>query len=180
MYVHLPLYAPENFLKKSKNGRYGAVVAGVDWATSVIVDELKNQGIDDNTLIIFTSDNGSNTRNNGSNAPLRDRKGTTWEGGQRVPCILKWPKNIPANSISDELISSIDFLATISSITGVEMPDDRKIDSIDFSEIIYQPDSESNREYFFIISKIILKLLEIQGGNYIIKKIRREYMNYMI
>ena len=149
MYVHLPLYAPENFLKKSKNGRYGAVVAGVDWATSVIVDELKNQGIDDNTLIIFTSDNGSNTRNNGSNAPLRDRKGTTWEGGQRVPCILKWPKNIPANSISDELISSIDFLATISSITGVEMPDDRKIDSIDFSEIIYQPDSESNREYFF-------------------------------
>ena len=150
MYVHLPLYAPERFLRESKNGRYGAVVAGIDWATSVIVDELENLGIEENTLIIFTSDNGSNTRNNGSNAPLRDRKGTTWEGGQRVPCIMKWPKKIRSNSISDQLVSSIDFLSTISSIVGVKVSNERKIDSLDFSEIIFSPDSsESPRDYFF-------------------------------
>jgi len=149
MYVHLPLYAPERFLNESKNGRYGAAVAGIDWATSVLVDEIKNLGIEENTLIIFTSDNGSNTRNNGSNYPLRDKKGTTWEGGLRVPCIMKWPKKIPSNSISDELVSSIDFLATLSSIIGIELPKDKKIDSLDFSDIIFQPDSISPRDYFF-------------------------------
>ena len=89
MYVHLPLYAPERFINNSRNGRYGAAVSGIDWSTAMILDELKKLDLDENTLIIFTSDNGSNTRNNGSNAPLRGKKQETYEGGQRVPMIMK-------------------------------------------------------------------------------------------
>ena len=90
MYVHLPLYAPENLVNASENGDYGACVAGIDWVAEVLFDELKRQGIDENTLVIFTSDNGSRLDNQGgSNGELRGRKGTTWEGGQRVPCMMR-------------------------------------------------------------------------------------------
>ncbi|MDP6547317.1 MAG: sulfatase-like hydrolase/transferase, partial [Phycisphaerae bacterium] len=97
MYVHLPLYAPDRFLRESENGAYGAAVAAIDWAAGVILHELRQQGLDENTLVIFTSDNGSRLAGGGgSNAPLRGAKGTTWEGGQRVPCIMRWPSRIPA------------------------------------------------------------------------------------
>ena len=150
MYVHLPLYAPERFINNSRNGRYGAAVSGIDWSTAMILDELKRLDLDENTLIIFTSDNGSNTRNNGSNAPLRGKKQETYEGGQRVPMIMKWPKKIPANSTSDELVSSIDFFRTISSILGIKIDSKNKIDSLDFSNVMYSPiNSKSPRETFF-------------------------------
>jgi arylsulfatase A-like enzyme len=75
MYVHLPLYAPENLVNASENGDYGACVAGVDWVTEVLMDELKRQGLDDNTLVIFTSDNGSRLDDQGgSNGVLRARR----------------------------------------------------------------------------------------------------------
>ena len=77
-------------MRESDNGVYGAAVACIDWATDVLLHELKALGLDDNTLVIFTSDNGSRVRDEGgSNAPLRSTKGTTWEGGQPVPCIMR-------------------------------------------------------------------------------------------
>ena len=81
MHVHLPHYAPERFERESRNGEYGAAVACVDWATGVLLHELKRLGLDEDTLVVFTSDNGSRGDRGGSNAPLRGSKGTTWEGG---------------------------------------------------------------------------------------------------
>jgi len=96
MHVHLPHYPPEAFVRESENGVYGAAVACIDWAAAVIFDELKTLGLDDDTLVIFTSDNGSRARDEGgSNSPLRATKGTTWEGGQRVPCLMRWPGKNP-------------------------------------------------------------------------------------
>ncbi|MHC4252762.1 MAG: sulfatase family protein [Planctomycetota bacterium] len=128
MYVHLPLYAPKRFLNQSRNGAYGAAVECIDWATGVLLAELARQGLDSNTLVMFTSDNGSNGRNGGSNAPLRGTKGTTWEGGQRLPFIARWPGVIPEGRECSQLAASIDLLPTFAALAGAEAPADRIID----------------------------------------------------
>lgn len=151
MYVHLPLYAPENLVNASENGDYGACVAGVDWVAEVIFDELKRQGLDENTLVIFTSDNGSRLQDQGgSNGALRGRKGQTWDGGQRVPCIMRWPGKIPAGEVRNELTSSIDFFGTIAGLTGAELPQDRTTDTVDVSPLMFATEpTESPRSEFF-------------------------------
>ena len=151
MYVHLPIYPPDRFLKESKNGRYGAAVACIDWVTGVIMDELKRQDLENNTLIIFTSDNGSRARDEGgSNAPLRGLKGETWEGGMRLPCIMKWPKKIPAGKVSSELTTSMDFFPTIANICNLEIPNDRIIDGKDISDIIFDKnDAKTPHDCFY-------------------------------
>jgi len=151
MYVHLPLYAPENLVETSKNGDYGACVAGVDWVSKVLMHELKKQGVDEDTLIIFTSDNGSRMQNQGgSNGNLRGIKGTTWEGGQRVPCIMRWPGKIPAGTVRSNIISSIDFFPTIAAITGAEVPPGTIIDGTDVSPLMFtDEDIAPPRDHFF-------------------------------
>ena len=97
MYVHVPLFVPERFKRESRNGGYGGAVAHIDWTTGVLFDELKQLGIDDNTVVIFSSDNGSRARDEGgSNAPCRGVKFTTYEGGLRVPCLVRWPGKGPS------------------------------------------------------------------------------------
>ena len=129
MHVHLPHYPPAHFVEESENGVYGAAVAAIDWAADVLFEELKNLDLDDNTLVIFTSDNGSRARDEGgSNAPLRSTKGTTWEGGQRVPCIMRWPGVIPTGAECNELSLSMDLHPTLAAIAGATLPADRTID----------------------------------------------------
>ncbi len=154
MHVHLPIYAPDRFLKKSKNGRYGAAVECIDWSISVILDELRENGILDNTLVVFTSDNGSRARGEGgSNSPLRGYKTQTWEGGMRLPCIMYWPGKIPAGKKCSEIISSIDFLPTFSSLAGGNVPDDRIIDGKDITGLMFgENDSTPPHETFFYYS----------------------------
>lgn len=136
MYVHVPLFVPPRFLKASQNGGYGGAVEHIDWTAGVILDELERLGLTENTLVIFTSDNGSRARDEGgSNAPCRGTKGTTWEGGQRVPCLVKWPKGIPGGRVSSEIVSSMDFLPTLVSLAGGEAPKDRTIDGLDLSNL---------------------------------------------
>ena len=107
MYVHRPRYVPKHSLSESRNGAYGAAVEQIDWSTGVLFDELRRQGLDEDTLVIFTSDNGASITNmdkGGSNGPLRGGKGTTWEGGQRLPCIMRWPEGFrPAPSVRKSL-----------------------------------------------------------------------------
>ncbi|GHC08287.1 sulfatase family protein [Cerasicoccus arenae] len=154
MYVHVPIYAPASFMKKSLNGRYGAGVEMVDWATEVLLDELKQLGIDDNTLVIFTSDNGSRARGEGgSNGPLRGHKAQTWEGGQRVPCIMRWPKGIPAGLTSDALCSAMDFYPTLATLGDAKLPTDRIIDGKDIAPLMTQTGAESPHEAFFYYFK---------------------------
>ncbi len=151
MHVHLPHYPPARFVAESENGVYGAAVAAIDWAADVLFDELQSLGLDDNTLVIFTSDNGSRARDEGgSNGPLRSTKGTTWEGGQRVPCIMRWPGVIPAGTECNELALSMDLHPTLAAITGATLPSDRTIDGKDIRPLMQaEKDAESPHESFF-------------------------------
>lgn len=154
MYVHLPIYVSTHFLARSKNGAYGGAVACVDWAAGVLSYELGRLGIAENTLIVFTSDNGSRGDHGGSNAPLRGRKGTTWEGGQRVPCIMYWPGVIPPGSVSNEPVSAMDFLPTFCSISGASTPDDRIIDGSDIFGILSgETGTKVRRKPFFFYAR---------------------------
>jgi arylsulfatase A-like enzyme len=155
MYVHLPIYVQEPFLRDSQNGPYGGAVACVDWSVRVLLHELDRLGLDENTIVIFTSDNGSRGDHGGSNAPLRGHKGTTWEGGQRVPCIVRWKGQIDGGQERDDIMSSIDFYATLASIVGVDVPDDRVIDSIDQAEL--WQGGEGRRDTFLYYRKNTLE-----------------------
>jgi len=138
MYVHVPLFVPQRFLEQAENGGYGGAVECIDWVAGVIFDELQRQGLDDNTMVIFTSDNGSRAGGEGgSNAPLRGTKFQTWEGGQRVPCIVRWPGKVPAGRTCDELITSMDFLPTFAKLTGTTAPQDITIDGKDISPLLF-------------------------------------------
>ncbi|MCL5271319.1 MAG: sulfatase-like hydrolase/transferase [bacterium] len=155
MYVHLPIYAPQRFLRESVNGPYGAAVACVDWAAGVILHELRRLGLEENTLVIFTSDNGSRDRGEGgSNAPLRGTKGTTWEGGQRVPCIMRWPGRIPAGGICRELVASMDFHPTLAALAGAAIPADRMIDGLDLTPLLFAGGQVSSPRHTFFYYRL--------------------------
>ena len=149
MHVHLPHYAPERFERDSKNGEYGAAVECVDWSTGVLLDELKRQGLDEDTLVVFTSDNGSRGDRGGSNAPLRGTKGTTWEGGQRVPCIFRWPGMIPAGTVVNDIVSSIDFYHTFARLGAAAVPDDRIIDGVDLVPMLLEQAPSSRQTFYY-------------------------------
>lgn len=151
MYVHLPVYVPDRFLRESENGAYGGAVACIDWAAGVIFHELRRRGLDENTLVIFTSDNGSRVAGQGgSNHPLRGTKGTTWEGGMRVPFIVRWPAGIPAGSVSHEIVTSMDVYPTLAALGGAQVPDDRTIDGRDIGPLMAgEEGAESPHDAFF-------------------------------
>lgn len=154
MHVHLPLYAAERFMKQSDNGRYGACVEAIDWVAGVLFDELKRQGLDEKTLVVFTSDNGGRAREGGSNAPLHGTKGTTWEGGQRVSCIMRWPGVVPAGTQCTQMVSSMELLPTFAALAGADVPQDRIIDGNDISALIKgSPDAATARDAFFYYFK---------------------------
>ena len=130
--VHVPLGVSDKFKGKSKQGMYGDVVMEVDWSVGQVLKALKDNGIEDNTIVIFTSDNGPwlNFGNHaGSTGGLREGKGASWEGGQREPCIVKWPGVVPEGAICNKLSATIDVLPTLAAITGAKLPD-HKIDGV--------------------------------------------------
>lgn len=151
MHVHLPIFTPERFLRESENGRYGAAVAAIDWSTRVLMDEIDRLGLSGDTLVVFTSDNGSRCNGEGgSNGNLRGVKGTTWEGGQRVPCVMRWPGVIPAGTVCREVASAMDFLPTFAAITDAELPEDRTIDGKNILPLLRSGGTEpSPNPYFF-------------------------------
>jgi arylsulfatase A len=151
MYVHVPLFVPHRFLRQAENGGYGGAVECIDWVAGVIFDELQRQGLDENTMVIFTSDNGSRARGEGgSNDPLRGTKATTWEGGQRVPFIVRWPGRAPAGRTCHELVTSMDFMPTLARLAGTTEPKDRAIDGKDISQLIFDEDGvTSPHESFY-------------------------------
>ncbi len=136
LYVHLPLYVPERFRAESPDSKYGAAVACIDWAMGVLLDELQQLGIDNNTLVLFTSDNGSRCDYGPSNGPLRGRKGTCWEGGLRVPLLARWPGQLQAGTICHELATGMDLLPTFARLAGTEPPGDRIIDGRDIGPLL--------------------------------------------
>jgi len=127
---HIPIYASEDFEGGSPRGLYGDVIEEIDWSVGEVLETLEKLGLDENTLVLFTSDNGPwlpFKAEGGSAGPLRDGKGSNWEGGQRVPCVVRWPGRIPAGALCREMTRSIDLLPTIAEMTGARLPD-RTID----------------------------------------------------
>lgn len=122
---HVPLFCAEKFRGKSEYGPYGDIVMEIDWSVGQILEALAKHGLDDNTLVIFTSDNGpwlSYGNHAGTAGVLREGKGTTWEGGVRVPFIARWPGRIPAGTTCDEMAMTIDILPTVCKLTGAKLP----------------------------------------------------------
>jgi arylsulfatase A-like enzyme len=150
---HVPLFVSDKFRGKTERGTFGDVIAEIDWSVGQILATLKQQGLDERTLVIFTSDNGpwlSYGEHAGSAAPLREGKGTTWEGGQRVPCLVRWPGKVPANAVCHELCSTLDLLPTMAHLAGAEPPDDRKIDGHDIRPLLLgEPGAKSPTEAFY-------------------------------
>ncbi len=148
--VHVPIAVSDKFKGKSKQGLYGDVVMEVDWSVGEIVKALKDNGIEENTLVIFTSDNGP-WMNYGNHAglatPLREGKGTVWEGGHREPCVMWWPGKIEAGQTIDKIVSTIDVLPTIAEITGATLPE-KKIDGISFLPILNGEDVITRDEFW--------------------------------
>ncbi len=151
MHVHLPLYAVDSFVRASKNGDFGACVAEVDWSCKALVYELKRLGIYEDTLIIFTSDNGSKADYGASNAPLRSHKFTTWEGGMRVPFIAHWHNHIQPNLVNDNIGCNIDMLPTIARLIGGEVPTTNPIDGLDISPCFYDTGSTVRDEMVYFL-----------------------------
>ena len=128
---HIPLFASENFKGKSKRGPYGDTIEEIDWSVGEIMKALRKNNLDENTLVVYTSDNGPwklKGGRGGSANPLRGYKFQTYEGGMRVPCIMHWKGKIPPGSSCDEIAATIDLLPTIAGLSGVELPNDRTID----------------------------------------------------
>lgn len=139
-FPHTPLYVSPEFEGKSKRGLYGDVVTELDWSIGEVLKTLKDLKIDDNTLVIFSSDNGPwliQLDHGGSAGLLYEGKNSTYEGGMRVPAIVRWPGKIPANTISTELASTLDLLPTFANLTGASLPKDRVLDGVDISDLFF-------------------------------------------
>jgi len=150
---HVPLFVSGEFDDKSGKGLYADTVMEIDWSVGEIVATLRRLNLDKNTLIIFSSDNGpwlSYGDHAGSAGPLREGKGTSWEGGVRVPTLFWMPGRIPANSTSDQLATTMDILPTLALLTGAPLPD-RKIDGKDIRPLMFgEPGAESPHTAFAI------------------------------
>jgi arylsulfatase A-like enzyme len=151
---HVPLHVSDKFKGKSQRDLYGDVIMEIDWSVGEILRALQRNGLEDNTLVLFTSDNGpwlSYGEHAGSAGPLREGKGTTWDGGQREPCILRWPGKIPAGSVCREPAMTIDILPTLAKLADAPLPE-RRIDGLDIWPLISaQPGAKSPHEalYFY-------------------------------
>ena len=152
--VHTPIWPGAAFAGKSQNGRFGDWVEEVDWSVGQVLDALRSQGLDKDTLVIFTSDNGpwlTKGADGGSAGPLRGGKGSTWEGGVRVPTLAWWPGRVPAGSVNDAVAATIDLLPTFVSLAGGTVPAAPVIDGRDITSILLGQSKESAREahYYF-------------------------------
>jgi len=162
--MHTIIDASDRFRGKSKGGLYGDVVEEFDYETGRLLDTLEELGLTKNTLVIYTSDNGPwnqdrYTKNKkghpegaifwGDAGPLRNGKGSPYEGGYRLPCIVRWPGKIPAGQESDAIFATIDFMPTFANLCGFEVPVDRRIDGIDQTDLLFGKRKEGREHFYF-------------------------------
>jgi arylsulfatase A-like enzyme len=147
---HVPLFVSEKFAGKSEQGLYGDVMMELDWSVGVIMRTLDELGLSERTLVIFTSDNGPwlNYGNHaGSSGGLREGKGTTFEGGQRVPCLIRWKGTVAEGVVCNKLASGIDILPTLAEIAGAPLPK-RTIDGVSLLPLLKGDQNANPRETF--------------------------------
>jgi arylsulfatase len=148
--VHVPLGASEDFRGRSEQGLFGDVMEEVDWSVGQVLEAVERHGLTENTLVIFTSDNGPwlNFGNHaGSAGPLREGKGTAFDGGPRVPAIWRWPARIESGAVSRSMASTLDILPTLAAITGATLPE-VTIDGVNILPILAGVEGENPRERY--------------------------------
>ena len=148
---HVPLGVSAKFRGKSAQGKYGDVIMEIDWSVGEILGTISKAGLDDNTLVIFASDNGPwlNFGNHaGSALPLREGKGNMFEGGARVPCIMRWPGRIPAGTVSSRIASTIDVLPTLAAVSTAPLPE-KPIDGVNILPLMEGEKDHNPRDHFF-------------------------------
>ncbi len=166
-YPHLPVMASARFEHTSRAGRYGDAVEELDWSVGQIMACLRENGIDEHTLVIFTSDNGPAikfTPNNGGSAGhLRGGKGSGWEGGFRVPGIFRYPELIPAGSVCREIGTQLDLLPTIARLCGARIPEDRPLDGVDLMPMLSGKEMAVRHEFAYYRGS---QLAALRAGRY--------------
>jgi len=163
--AHSVIGASKEFRGKSKNGLYGDVIEEIDFHTGRLLDALDELGLTNNTIVVFMTDNGpwSNAkesmrkRNNGNIAwgsagPLREAKGSPYEGGLRVPCLIRWPGHVPAARTSDAIFSTLDFLPTLAHLAGGNIPKERILDGKDQTDLLLGKSETGARDNFYYFS----------------------------
>lgn len=149
---HVPLFVSERFEGKTERGQFGDVMEEIDWSVGELLKTLKECGLEEKTLVIFTSDNGpwlDKKEDAGSAGPLRSGKFSDYEGGCRVPCIAWQPGTVPAGEVCDVQTSTLDILPTLAAMSGVPLPQDRAIDGLDIRAVLTGSwDDAPQREYF--------------------------------
>jgi arylsulfatase A-like enzyme len=160
--VHVPLGASPKFKGKSGAGLFGDVMEEVDWSVGEVMKALKKNGIDENTLVIFTSDNGpwlTFGNHAGNTGGFREGKGTAWEGGVKVPCIMRWPGKIKPGTVSNNLATNMDVLPTLTSICKTKQPD-KKIDGVILTDIMMgKPNANPRTEFVYYYDRNSLKAI---------------------
>lgn len=141
--IHFPLAASAGFKGKSEMGFIGDTIEEIDWSVGQIMNTLDELKLNENTLVIFTSDNGPAAR---PAPPLRGNKGTVFEGGVREPCMMRWTGQIPAGTTCDRIAGNIDVLPTLAKLLGADLPKDRTIDGRDFSSLLRDPQAPEVRD----------------------------------
>lgn len=153
---HVPLFVSDDFKGKSGRGLYGDVIMELDWSVGEILKALEENGLTENTMVIFTSDNGpwlSYGNHAGSAYPLREGKGTAWEGGQREPFLIKYPKQIPAGRVVNAPVMAIDILPTIVEATNATLPK-KKIDGKSAWSLFTGATNDSPQEAYFYYYRV--------------------------
>ncbi len=153
---HVPLYASEEFIGTSKRGLYGDVVQELDWSVGQILKSLREHGILENTLIVFSSDNGpwlAMKEDGGSAGDLREGKTFTFDGGMKVPTVAMWKNRIPQGIINNEVASQMDWFPTIANITGSSIPKGLVIDGLDISKVLTDKGNRKNSDLLFLDGK---------------------------
>jgi arylsulfatase A-like enzyme len=167
---HVPLHVSDKFHGKSRQGLYGDVIMEIDWSVGEVMQALKQYQLEKDTLVIFTSDNGpwlSYGNHAGSAGPLREGKGTCWEGGTRVPCLMRWPGKIPKGRTSDAMLMTIDLFPTIARLVGAELPK-HKIDGLDIWPLITNAKGAQNPHdaYFYYYETSQLQAVTSSDGRW--------------
>lgn len=150
-FPHVPLFASPDFKGKSKAGIYGDAVEELDWSVGKILETLRQQNLQENTLVVFTSDNGPwliMGERGGSAGPLRDGKGSTWDGGMRVPCLAWMPGRIKP-AVSSQMVQAMDWFPTAISLAQVELPQGVTLDGVNLTPLLFENASLPERPYFF-------------------------------
>ncbi len=150
-FPHVPLFASEKFKGKSLRGRYGDTVEELDWSVGEVLNWLRKEKLEKNTLVIFTSDNGpwlDKKWNGGAAGLLRDGKAGTWEGGYRVPAIAHWPGKIEPG-VTHAITSSMDLFSTSLKLAGAELPKDRAIDGIDMTALLFKGKPHRDTQFYY-------------------------------